>query len=136
MTYATQADLESRYGAEEVLQLADRDGDGVIDAGVIDQALRDADAEIDGYLGSRYQLPLATAPQIINVYACDIARYRLYASAATEEVRNRYQDALKFLRLAAEGKVMIGPSANGAAPLSAGSAEMQSGGRVFGREGF
>ena len=28
MAYATQSDLESRYGAEEVLQLADRDGNG------------------------------------------------------------------------------------------------------------
>lgn len=136
MSYATQADLEARYGAEEVLQLADRNGDGLADTGVIEQALADAGAEIDGYLGSRYQLPLANAPQVINVYACDIARYRLYASAATEEVRNRYQDALKFLKLAAEGKVMIGPAANGAAPLSAGGAEMQSGGRVFGRDGF
>jgi len=136
VTYATQADLEARYGAEEVLQLADRNGDGVVDVGVVDQALLDAAAEIDGYLGSRYQLPLAAAPQVIKVYACDIARYRLYASVATEEVRNRYTDALKFLKLAAEGKVMIGPSASGAAPLEAGGAEMVSGGRVFGREGF
>ena len=135
MSYATQADLEARYGAEEVLQLADRNGDGVIDAGVVEQALADAGAEIDGYLGSRYQLPLAGAPQIVNVYACDIARYRLYANAATEEVRNRYQDAIKFLKLAAEGKVMIGPS-NGSAPREAAGAEMVSGGRVFGREGF
>lgn len=136
MTYATQADLEARFGAEEVLQLADRNGDGVIDAGVIDQALADADAEIDGHLGSRYQLPMAAVPQIIKVYACDIARYRLYANAATEEVRNRYLDALKYLRLAAEGKVMIGPSSNGAAPIEAAGAEMVSDGRVFGREGF
>lgn len=136
MTYATQADLEARFSAEEVLQLADRNRDGVIDAGVVDQALADADAEIDGYLGSRYQLPMAAVPQIIKVYACDVARYRLYANAATEEVRNRYLDAQKFLRLAAEGKVMIGPSPNGTAPLQAGGAEMVSGGRVFGREGF
>lgn len=135
MTYATQADLEARYGAEEVLQLADRNRDGVIDAGVIDRALADADAEIDGYLGSRYQLPLATAPQIINVYACDIARYRLYSDAATEEVRKRYEDANKFLRLIAEGKVKIGPMANGVEPTHTAGAEMHSDGRVFGREG-
>lgn len=134
MTYATQSDLESRYGAEEVLQLADRDGDGVADFGVIAQALADADAEIDGYIGSSYQLPLAEVPPIINVYACDIARYRLYASAATEEVRNRYQDATKFLNLVAQGKVMIGPSSNGGVPIEATGAEMQSGGRIFGRE--
>lgn len=134
MGYATQADLEARYGAEEVLQLADRNRDGVIDAGVIDRALADAEAEINGYLGSRYQLPLADVPQIVNVYACDIARYRLYADLATDEVRRRYEDAVKFLRLAAEGKVKIGPTQAGAEPTQAGGAEVQSGGLVFGRD--
>lgn len=134
MGYATQADLEARYGAEEILQLADRNRDGVIDAGVIDRALADAEAEINGYLGSRYQLPLADVPQIVNVYACDIARYRLYADLATDEVRRRYEDAVKFLRLAAEGKVKIGPTPAGAEPTQAGGAEVQSGGLVFGRD--
>lgn len=31
MSYATQADLEDTFGATEVLQLADRDQDEVID---------------------------------------------------------------------------------------------------------
>lgn len=133
MTYASLEDLQARFGAEEILQLADRNRDGVIDAGVIDRALADADAEINGYLGSRYQLPLAEVPQIVNVYACDIARFRLYHDLATEEVRKRYEDALKFLRMVAEGKVKIGPAANGAEPTQAGGAEIQSGGLVFGR---
>jgi phage gp36-like protein len=134
MGYATQADLEARYGAEEILQLADRNRDGVIDAGVIDRALADADAEINGYLGGRYQLPLADVPQIINVYACDIARFRLYNDLATEEVRKRYEDAIKFMRMAGEGKVRIGPASSGAEPSQAGGAEIESGGRVFGRD--
>lgn len=134
MSYATRADLEARFGAAEVLQLTDRNGDGVADAGVIEQVLADAEAEIDGYLGSRYQLPLASVPQIVKVYACDIARYRLFAAAASEEVRRRYEDALRYLRLAAEGRVRIGAPDGGAEPTSAGGAEVVSGGLVFARD--
>lgn len=133
MPYATQADLEARYGAAEILQLADRDGDGVIDAGVIEQALADAGAEIDGYLGSRYALPLAEVPQIVKVYACDLARYRLWDKAASEEVRRRYEDALRYLRLAAEGRVKIAAD-GGAEPVASGGAEVVSAGLVFARD--
>lgn len=133
MPYATQADLEARYGAAEILQLADRDGDGVIDAGVIEQALADAGAEIDGYLGSRYALPLAEVPQIVKVYACDLARYRLWDKAASEEVRRRYEDALRYLRLAADGRVKIAAD-GGAEPVASGGAEVVSAGLVFARD--
>lgn len=133
MPYATQADLEARYGAAEILQLADRDGDGMIDAGVIEQALADAGAEIDGYLGSRYALPLAEVPQIVKVYACDLARYRLWDKAASEEVRRRYEDALRYLRLAAEGRVKIAAD-GGAEPVASGGAEVVSAGLVFARD--
>lgn len=133
MPYATRADLEARYGAAEIFQLADRDGDGVIDAGVIEQALTDAGAEVDGYLASRYALPLADVPPIVKVFACDIARYRLWDKAASDEVRRRYEDALRYLRLAADGRVRIAGGGS-AEPVASGGAELVSGGLVFARD--
>lgn len=134
MPYNTRQNMIDRYGEEELIQLTDRAGNGVIDDAVLDQAIADANAEIDGYLGGRYQLPLAVTPPILTVYACDITRYRLYDDAATEQVEKRYQDALKFLRLAAGGKVQIGPAADGSKPAPAGGAQMESDGRIFGRD--
>lgn len=121
MAYATQSDMESRFGAEEVLQLADRDGDSLHDAGVVDGALIDADAEIDAYLAGRYTLPLASVPPLITRIACDIARYRLWDDRASEEVRRRYEDARRLLGEIAAGRVTLGlPDATPAAVAPGG----------------
>ena len=55
MTYATRADMEARFGAEEALDLAG------MQAGRIEAALADAAAEIDAALAAAYRLPLSGA---------------------------------------------------------------------------
>lgn len=126
MPYATTQDLIDRFGEEEMLQLADRDGDGAIDAAVVDRAVADADAEIEGYLVGRYALPLASIPPVLARIACDIARYHLYDDLATETVRTRYEDARRLLESIAAGKVQLGlPASAGAATVS-GSPEVDS----------
>lgn len=107
MTYATQQDLIDRIGAVELAQLTDRTNGVVIDAAVLGRALADADAEIDGYLATRYQLPLATVPTVLVRLAADIARYRLYDDRTTDAVRQRYDDATKLLGNMAKGLVML-----------------------------
>jgi phage gp36-like protein len=120
MPYAIQSDLEQRYGADELTQLTDRAGAGVPDAIVVARSLADADAEINGYLASRYALPLATVPPVIVRIACDIARYRLWEDRASEEVRRRYEDARRLLESIAKGMVSLGlPEASAAPALAA-----------------
>lgn len=130
MPYATQQNLVDRFGETEIIQLTDRENVGAIDADVLNQAIADADAEIDGYLASRYPVPIVPTPSILALYCGDIVRYRLYDDGATDEVRRRYDDAIKFLRLAAEGKVRLGADE----PAAVGGAQMETGGRVFGRD--
>lgn len=130
MPYVTQQQLIDRFGSEELIQLTDRANAGAIDTAVLNQAIADAGAEIDGYLAGRYQLPLATAPSILALYCGDIARYRLYDDAARDEVRKRYDDAIEFLKLVAKGTVRLGADE----PAATGGAQMETGGRVFGRD--
>jgi phage gp36-like protein len=132
MAYVTQQQLIDRFGEAELIQLTDRENTGAIDAVVLAQAIGDAGAEIDGYLASRYQLPIAPPPAILTLYAGDIVRYRLYDDGATEEVRKSYDDAIKFVRLVGEGKLRLGAAAD--EPVASGGAQMESGGRVFGRD--
>lgn len=124
MSYATAQDMAARFGAPELDQLADRNGDGMPDAGVVDGALADADAEIDAYLAGRYPLPLAHVPPVLARIACDIARYRLWADKASEEVRNRYADARRLLEQVAAGRVLLGVSTDPATPPSAGTMQL------------
>lgn len=111
MSYASLDDLVAAFGQAEVDQLLDRDGSGVHDPGVLEAALADADAEIDGYLVGRYALPLSPVPRLIVRIACDITRYRLWSVNASQEVRRRYEDARRLLDALRQGVVQIGAPA-------------------------
>lgn len=108
MSYASVADLTARLGEEELTQLTDRLGAGVVDAALAEAALDEAAAEIDAYLAGRHALPLATVPPILARLACDIARYRLMPDNPIEEARKRYEDARRLLEGIAAGRVSLG----------------------------
>lgn len=101
--YATEADMVKRFADDiEELKLMHADT-----AASINEALQDAAEEINGYIGGRYPLPLPNVPSNLNRMACDIARYRLYYQQPTEEVRNRYKDAIKFLERVQDEKAHL-----------------------------
>ena len=52
---------------------------------LIDEAIADADGEIDGYLAKRYAVPLAPVPKVINKFSKDIALYNLMSRAGLDE---------------------------------------------------
>ena len=108
MTYATQQNMIARFGQEELTELTDRDNAGVIDATVLGQALADANTEIDSYLASVCTLPLTTVPPRLIKIAADIARYELYGARCTDQVRQRYTDAIAYLKLVVAGTVSLG----------------------------
>lgn len=108
--YASQDDLVGRFGEPELIQLTDRADPpaGAIDATVVAKALADADELINGYLaGGGVALPLASTPEIVKRLACDVARYFLSAAQPTETVRQNYEDALKTLRMIADGTMKL-----------------------------
>jgi len=101
--YATEADMVKRFANNiEELKLMHADA-----AASINEALQDAAEEINGYIGGRYPLPLPNVPSNLNRMACDIARYRFYYQQPTEEVRNRYKDAIKFLERVQDEKAHL-----------------------------
>lgn len=127
MTYATQQNLIDRFGESELIQLTDRGGLGEIDAVVIDRALADADAEINGYLAARYILPLVSPlPTVLEKLACDIARYQLYDDRVTEAVETRYKNAVSLLRDVAAGRALLGVTSTDNSPASNNDVQMSS----------
>lgn len=134
MAYCVKADMVSRFSEVELIQLTDRDDLGVINDTVLDLSIDDASAEIDGYLG-KYTLPLVTVPLSLTRISCDIARYYLYDDMVPSEgvVKQRFEDALKFLRAVAKGDISLGVDDSGDSPEASDGATMTSGGRVFSR---
>jgi len=125
MAYITQALLEDRLGLSEVVLYADRDGDGLADADVVARAIDDASAEMDGYLAGRYSLPISgTVPPLLVRIAADLALYRLaLAHQVTEELRRRYDDAVRLLRGIQSGAISLGLPASETPPPSGPTAE-------------
>lgn len=133
MSYATQAQMTVRFGAEELLQLTDLNNVGHIDAAVVSVALADADAEINSYLAGRYNLPLNQVSAELVRLACDIARYRLFDVRASEAVKARYDDAIKKLRDLGKGLASLGIDDASQPIVAAGDVQMVSAGRDFSR---
>lgn len=137
MAYATTSDLIERFGEAELIKLTDRvqPYSQAIVQSVVDQALADADAEIDGYLAARYTLPLAQVPPLLKRLACDLARLFLHDDRPTDAVKDNAAQARKTLTDIAKGTVAL-PDQTGAATPSgdtarvAGPADIGSG-RVF-----
>lgn len=107
---------------------------------LIDEAIADADGEIDGYLAKRYAVPLAPVPKVINKFSKDIALYNLMSRAGLDEegregnYLTRYNAAIKFLTLVAEGTVSIGTETEDPASAAAGGFKVKSNSRLFTRE--
>ena len=97
MSYATRADLDARFGAGEVDDLARGD------PARLDTALADAAAEIDTALATLYVVPLGPGPWPALVpIACDLARARLYDDRESETVTNRKRSARAELKRLAQ----------------------------------
>ena len=106
MPYATQTDMETRFGVDELIQRTSRTG-AAIDTDVLSRALADADAEIDSYLATRYALPLPSTPAVLVLLACDITRYQLFGDKVPDSVRQRYEDAVGVLKRLSAGSVQL-----------------------------
>lgn len=106
---------------------------------IIEAAIADADAEIDGYLAKRYAVPLSRPPKVINKFSKDIAVYNLFSRIGIDEntdqktYLNRYNSAINFLKLVAEGKVSIGAEADDPATAASTGFSVKSNPRLFSR---
>lgn len=125
MAYCTLQELTDRYSARMLLDLSDR-GEAAaeeIDAALIDRAIRDADALIDGYLAVRYALPLASVPRLVTDLSLRISIYYAHAHVAADKIKADYEAALKTLRDIAGGLIRL--DLDGAEPPPSGASEVR-----------
>lgn len=138
--YAQVDDFVVRIGERESIELTDREMHGVVDEDLLQVALADSSSQIDGYLSSRYKLPLATVPQNLVRICCDLARYHLTSKSSvtmTEEVENRYKFCLKELENISKGVVSLSLDEEAAAESADGENTVQffnGGNRIWGRD--
>ncbi len=132
MPYSTLAGLTDSFGAEELVQLTDRENVGAIDEAVVNKAIASADAEIDGYLAAGgYVVPLSPVVPLVVDLAEALVRYRLYKDHPTESVSTRAKEARDVLKSLADGTMSLSTGGQSGSAGSAGNAEVEAPDRVF-----
>lgn len=103
-------------------------------------AAADAQAEIDGYLAKRYDVPFTRVPKVVIKFAKDIALYNLVSRKGIDEgdrektYLTRYNAAVAFLTKVAEGKVDLDTGESHTTQTAAANGfSMRSEQRIFSR---
>jgi phage gp36-like protein len=137
MGYAVKQDLIDRFGEKELRELTDRVNrpPTTIDETVVGRALADATALIDGYIAKKYNLPLATVPEILIKTTSDVARYYLHGKAADKDspVTAAYNQAVAWLKDVAKGLIQLDDGGETPEPAGGGAIKTSAPNRVFTR---
>ena len=112
MAYITIVDIENMVPESEIIMLTDDESLGNVNSDRVDEAIEQADSEVNGYLGVRYSVPLgAPVPNIVVKLSTDIAIYNLYSRGVAETVpevrRDRYLSAVKTLEKMSKGTILL-----------------------------
>lgn len=122
--YIDKPGFVARFGQTELTQLER------LRPNAFDESAADADGEIHSFIAGRYAIPVSPVPARLVAVAADIARYRMYDDQAKEEVRQRYEDALRWLRDVCNGKaVLVDDLGNELAGPEEGGATIKGGSR-------
>ncbi len=133
--YAALADIQQWLKEDKLIRLTCDDDTGIVDTSVVDAVLEAASIEIDGYLGTRYDLPFTDPPPILKKYCVDMTCHLLHVrSESSDELwESLYKNAITYLKLVGKGSVSLGAED----PEETGQAEtvkISSSKRIFSRD--
>lgn len=140
MAYVTQSDLEKRFAL--LRWWTDDAAAGAISATIVVEAIALAAAEIDAAASQQYSTPLAathaTTAALLRDKAGTIAGYKLATRRreldSAEALRTDYEDALKWLKELAAGRVHLPGETAVLAAKPAGGIIVAGGTKVVDRE--
>jgi phage gp36-like protein len=111
VSYSTIDDLMKLIPEEILTQLTDDENTGAPVATRVEEAIEQADSEIDSYCAMKYTVPFDPVPEIVKKCSVDIAIYNLY-SRRVEDLpptrSDRYRNAVRQLEGIAKGAVSMG----------------------------
>jgi phage gp36-like protein len=110
--YCALSDILSAASEVEIARLTDDESGRTINEDVVNTAISKGDELINGYLRSRYDVPLSSPPLLIRNISVDLALYylnqRRYRTNMPESVENQYKATVKILEQIQKGFVNLG----------------------------
>jgi phage gp36-like protein len=115
MAYTTAQEIADRYGLDYLQIVSDRNCDNLADVASVALAIKDADAEINKFLSSKYVVPITDvdandAWSWIKRCSADLAIYFLAETAATMTtlIKERRDHCMEQLKMIAAGTITPG----------------------------
>ena len=121
MRYCTREDIGQAIPELTLLQLSnDNPAAEQPNESVIEEAVRQAEELVDGYLRGRYVLPLDPVPTVLRDAVVYLARHWLYQrrpeGSMPDAVKDSRKDTIKLLESIRDGVVTLGMPSGQAAP--------------------
>lgn len=111
----TIAELETRVGSQFLLHIADRDGDGALNAEeteIVNNAIRRATSEAYSMIGVQYNTPLPAGAdtEALLGYVADLSVFHLVpiGDVVTDEIRSRRDNAFKWFKAVRDRMALLG----------------------------
>lgn len=115
--FATLEAMIEKFGERELITLTDNEQpyQDAINMNKLNAAMSEANSEIEGYISSRYSLPLQTVPPFLQSLACHMTRYHACTGAMSDNdpIKTRYENAVKSLKEISKGTIALGGSPTG-----------------------
>ncbi|EFO30938.1 putative protein gp36 [Roseibium sp. TrichSKD4] len=144
MAYATADDwLKAEHSQSYI---GDLDGDGETDIAAVDHALDAASEEMNGWLASRYTIPVRHegALRVLKVHCIAIGTYHMARTAnqVSEQIETRYKSSIDYLKAIGAGKADLpmpvasssGGEAGSTSPASSADVQFTSSEKLFSRD--
>lgn len=146
--YSTRDDIKKLLPEEAIIQLTDdenlnpssidpEDPDHASIIARVDEAIKTADAEIDGYCAARYSVPFSPVPPVVSKLSVELAIYYLHSRRTIpEKIEKRYDKAVARLKDIARGLLTLGvdPEPDAAAGADSAATNRTAGDRLFTRD--
>lgn len=121
MRYCTRTDVSNAIPERTLIQLSNDDPAAEApNESVIEDAVRQAEELVDGYLRGRYNLPLDPVPTVLRDAAVYLARHWLYQrrpeGMVPDAVKDSRKDTIKLLESIRDGVVTLGMPTGQATP--------------------
>lgn len=139
MRYCTLQDMIDTYGEARLAELSDRVNmpATTVDAGIVERAIDDAEAEINMYLAGRHNLPLASVPVMLTRIACDLAWYNLHTQVDDDHpAAVAYKRRKQQLDGVSSGKLSLGLDEADTPVPTGNTVQVDVGRNDFGRGGW
>jgi phage gp36-like protein len=107
--YCDVQDIKDDLTEKVVAQLSNDENPNVVNEEIVSKYISESTQLIDGFLRSRYGLPLENEHSIIKKVCVDIVKYELYKRRGKvfDNIQNLYKDGIATLEKIQKGMIIL-----------------------------